>query len=953
MVIRKAFWLAGSSLIMMPTVVQAQQDAAETLQNDAAETRSPDQQAQDIVITGSRVITNGNNSPTPVTVVTLTELQQTTPSNVPDALRKLPVFGNSRNASTLGNAGANNVGNFLNLRSFGIIRTLILFDGRRVPATNADGTVDTNVIPQLLTQRVDVVTGGASAVYGSDAVTGVVNFVLDKKFNGLKVNAQSGISSRGDAFSWRAGIAGGTDLFDGNAHFEASYEHYSSDGLPDKLSRKAGQMVYSENGAGTAANPFHLIANARAATSSFGGLILSGPLAGQQFVQPGVVGPFVHGTPSGTAGIESGGDGAYLSPSSAAASLKTDQLFARYDMQLGDNIEFFAQGTFARSENHSIFVPYILFGSTISSTNAFLSPALQAQLSAGGNDRFVFARYVQDVDPAATRAVAENLHLTTGLAGNLGAFNWEVSYTHGRTEQTVTNINNVNQAKQAAALDAVMNNGQVVCNVTITNPGLYPGCVPLNPFGRGTVTKAMADYIRDDTQFVLTNSTDDVNASITGSLFDTWAGPVRMALSGEYRELKLSNVSSIQPSDLADCTGLRFNCVPASSTSNGTTLYSGNTTANMLAKQNIAEVAFEANVPLLKDSAVARSLDLNGAVRYAHYSVSGNATTWKVGLDWHLTDDLSFRGTRSRDIRAPTLNDLFSPVQQSLTGFTDTHTNTAGTATIITSGNPDLVPEVANTITLGGVYKPSWLPGFSVAIDYYKIEINNAISGVGGNNASTLAQCEASNGTSPLCDLYVRPLPFSDRTSANYPIRILARGLNLATTWTEGVDAEVNYQRELGAGRLSLRGLVSYQPVLSTIQFANTAPINSAGVAGQQGGGGVAKWRATAFVGYSTDQFSIDVQERFRSSLKPSGNSLLVFADPDVPAVAYTDLNLSAYFGPNKSKQLFVSVQNVFDQAAPVFISTAFASSPNFYYPAVNEDDIIGRYFTVGFRAKF
>ena len=227
----------------------------------------------------------------------------------------------------------------------------------------------------------------------------------------------------------------------------------------------------------------------------------------------------------------------------------------------------------------------------------------------------------------------------------------------------------------------------------------------------------------------------------------------------------------------------------------------------------------------------AQSLDLNGAVRYAHYSVSGNATTWKAGLVWHINSEWNFRSTRSQDIRAPTLFDLFAPINASPTGFTDIHTNTTGNPPVQSQGNPNLVPEVAQTFTIGGVYRPRWLTGLSLTVDYYNISMANAISSVGGNNSQTQALCEASGGASPLCSLYVRPLPFSDRTPANYPTRILTQGLNVSSVKTHGIDMEVNYTHRLLGGQLSLRGLASYQPELVTIQFPGAGPINAAGAA--------------------------------------------------------------------------------------------------------------------------
>lgn len=945
--------LAGVSLCACSTAAFAQQPATPQSQTEAGgeqENAPETASGRDIIVTGSRVITNGNNSPTPITVVTPESLAVTSPSNIPDGLRKLPVFGNSRSSSNIGNAGANNVGNFLNLRAFGVIRTLVLFNGHRVPATNADGTVDTNTLPQLLLKRVDVVTGGASAVYGSDAVTGVVNFVLDNKFNGVRAIAQGGISQYSDAGSHRLGVAVGQDLFGGRGHFEASYEHFQQDGIDDKFDRANGRRVYLEAGSGTAANPFHLIENARASTSSFGGLIRSGVLAGQNFYANGQLRPFVNGTPSGTTGIQSGGDGTYNVGTSITADLETHQAFARFDYELTDDLHFYVQGSGAYSANRNNFGPPTLANYTISADNAFLPADARAALLGAGQSTFTFSRTIISQPQYITGAKARNLTLTTGLDGQIGGFKWEAFYTYGRSRQRLTAYNNVNNGRLAAALDAVTDpaTGQIVCRTSLTNPGVYPGCVPINLFGPTAESAQAYDYITGDTSFRLTNSVHDLGGSISGTLFDTWAGPVKVAISGEYRRITLDNKSNADPNVGPDCTGLRYNC------SASTIMWLNNTRADVHASQGITEGAIEASVPLLRDVPFFQSLDLNGAYRFAHYSVSGNANTWKVGLDWHLNDSLSFRGTRSRDIRAPTLFDLFAPVTRSFSGYTDLHTGIAQGVYISTRGNPNLTPEVANTLTVGAVFKPAFLPGFSISLDYYRIRLNNAIVTLGGNSVPTQRLCEDSNGTSPLCAFYVRPLPFDDRSAANFPTNVTSGPFNAASTRTEGLDGEINYTSMIGDGlRLNLRGLVTYQPVLETQQLPGSPPVVAAGVAGQQAQAGVAKVRATAFVSFSTDHFDLDIQERWRSPLKQSGAANVVFSDPRVPSVAYTDLTFTFKPGTERKFNLFFSVQNLFNKKAPVYTSTNFASNPNYFYPAADGDDVIGRYFTSGVRATF
>ena len=216
----------------------------------AASAPQPQAQVEEIVVTGSRVVTNGNAAPTPVTVMATERLLQTTPSNIPDALNRLPQFSGQPAQRSIGNAQGNATGNFLSLRRFGSNRNLVLLDGSRVPPTSAGGSVDTNVIPQSLIQRVEVVTGGASAVYGSDAVTGVINFIIDKDFTGVKFDSQVGLSTYGDNPTWRVGAAVGTDVLGGRGHFIASFDHYYSKGIENVESRDPGDQYFSTGGNG-------------------------------------------------------------------------------------------------------------------------------------------------------------------------------------------------------------------------------------------------------------------------------------------------------------------------------------------------------------------------------------------------------------------------------------------------------------------------------------------------------------------------------------------------------------------------------------------------------------------------------------------------------------------------------------------------------------------------------
>jgi iron complex outermembrane receptor protein len=940
---RKLSLLMGISLAAICQPVMAQD--AETV-TQAAEAE------ESIVVTGTRITANGDNLPTPVTVAATDELLKTSPSNIADGLNKLPIFALSRGTSNLNNNTDNFTGNYLNLRGFGIQRNLILLDGNRMAPTSYTGAVDTNVIPQMLVQRVEVVTGGASAVYGSDAVSGVVNFVLDKKFEGLKVEAQSGISGRGDARSWRAAAAFGANFADDRGHFMASIEHFQQNGLDDKESRKNGKAIYAIAGSGTTADPFRLITNARNAAIPFQGANL---FSGRVFVAPGVLGNATPGISQGGA-LASGGDGFYGKGSSATADLKTDQAFARMDYDVTENISVYVQGLYAQAKTFNNFYPNLIFPTIVGADNAFLSPAAQAELAGGGfGPVFLYSRVFDDPNHLlGVRSNAKSWMGSAGIKGSTANFDWTVHYQHSETKSVNTQVNNILAGNVLAALDAVDSglfaggaaNGQIVCRVTLTNPGVYPGCVPLNGFGASPASQSAAlDYVTGDNYNIPKFTMDVVSASVSGTAFENWAGPVRFAISGEYRTLSLDVSSNTPPDLLANCTGIRFGCVQGV-----TPVYRDTLLTPINESDNVKEAAIEVDFPLLKDSGVG-SINLSGAARYTDYKTSGSVTTWKVGGDWNVMDGLRFRATRSRDIRAPSLWELFQPQTLSSSGYFDLLTNSAGLNGIVATsqgGNSNLVPEKADTLTFGGVFRPSGVPGLSIAIDYYKIKLGNAISQIDGRLASIQTACNTSNGTNNFCSLYERPTPTS------FPSLVRIATLNAASIKTWGIDGEVNYNFGVGSdGKISLRGLVGYQPQLTTVLAPGIEPQIGAGTAATQSTGGVPKLRLTAFIGYSNSDFAVDLQQRWRSSLKWDATRSLVFDIPDVPSVMYTDATFTFFPGQDKDKQIFFSVQNLFDKNPPPYLTAGTSGTPAFSFPATTGDDIIGRYFTVGAKMKF
>ena len=301
---------------------------ATAAQAQTANATNAGNELEEVVVTGSRVIANGNDSPTPVTVVTTEELTAVRPGNLAEALNDMPVFAGSRtqnsNNGTGGAAGSpatsQNAGNVVNLRQMGLLRTLVLYDGHRAPPSTPDGYVDLDTIPQMLLKRVDVVTGGVSAVYGSDGISGVVNLITDTEFQGIKGNLQSGRSAYGDAETVEGGIAFGADLFGGRGHIMGSFETRNAKPLNSKLDRPWGRDFITVQGSGTAALPYIMMRGVRQNNQTFGGRINSTADAigygcwsviRPQFASSGTLVPFVHGSTQGIPNVtrEQGGDG--------------------------------------------------------------------------------------------------------------------------------------------------------------------------------------------------------------------------------------------------------------------------------------------------------------------------------------------------------------------------------------------------------------------------------------------------------------------------------------------------------------------------------------------------------------------------------------------------------------------------------------------------------------------
>ena len=912
---------------------------------------------EEVVVTGSRIVTAGFQAPTPVTVVTTEALQRTAPGAIPEGLNQLPQFAGSRSNVTPGGLGNTpSTGNYLNLRNLGTLRNLVLLDGQRLPPTSYEGITDSNIIPQALVQRVEVVTGGASAAYGSDAVSGVINFILDTKYNGVKGQVQWGETKYGDAPTFKANIAFGGSVLNDRVHILGSYDHYQTKGIIGNPSRPLGVPNWGRTGAGTAANPYREFKDVRFSNASYGTQISTAnpanvPLRGYEFIPGGLAVPMNLGTATGSAGISVGGNGPVVIGRSLTGSQDTDQFFGRADFELTPGIEAFAQVSYSDSFASSISV-----GSgtqvgdfRIFTDNAFIADSTRAILQAAGVQSFIGSRIQADQPPKLQESFQKATIFVSGVKGTIAdKYDWNVGYSHGDTKLKSSHYGNFNNQRYYAGLDAVRNSaGQIVCRITITNPGLLDDCIPFNIFGTGSPSKASYDYISQSADWAVRQKMDIVNANISGEVFELPAGAVSVAVGAEYRRQNMVQTSNSDPSKSIDLTGIRTNTVPFLLKFNSTNV--GATTA----KQNVKEAYIEVAVPLLKDVPFARELSMNAAARRTDYSTSGGVSTWKVGGSWNPVDSVRFRATRSRDIRAPTLNELFAATNSGQVAFLDTHTNTNARLTNTTTGNPNLTPELGDTFTVGVVYQPSFVPRLQMSVDYYKIEITDAI---GTPNAATLYdECENSNGTAAACATIIRPLPFSNRTPANFPTLRTSFPINLAAVEISGIDYEISYRAQLNFGlfadssSLDMRLVGGYlKDYLSTNQVGQPAQQtnNSANNT---------KNRFNVSFNWRDGPFSISTNTRFFGKRKKTQDPLVIYDTgytTDIPSRVYTDATVIyrfERFGGNY--EAYLTVANLFDKDPPLIpgggqAGQAFPTNTSLY-------DIFGRTYTGGLRFRF
>jgi len=932
-----------------------------------AQTAQTDVAVDEIVVTGTRVVRDGYQAPTPVSVIGVEQLDNIATSNLADSINQIPAVVNSATPQT---SAANTTSgqsaiNGLSLRGLGVSRTLVLLNGQRTVGSNLTGAVDVSELPQHLIERVDVVTGGASAAYGSDALSGVVNFVLDTDFTGLKAEVSGGLTTYGDVPNYKVNAAYGTPFAGGRGHFLLSGEHVWDDGLLvyDRPWTREGHSFINNPAFATGNGLPSIIKTSRVAigNASWGGTIVAGPLKGTSFGPGGSIYQIAYGDIY-TGALMRGGSWDALNVISvrgvaAQPQQNRQDVFTRASYDISDNVNVYAQAAWGHLYSYSSGAPNFFPGNlTLSTDNAFLPQSLRPGLEPAGTvTTFTMGTLNWDLDNF--RAVYDRrvLRFLTGASGSFTAgetdWNWDAHVSVGQAYGTLQSRGAIDRTRYPLAVDAVRApNGQIVCRSTLTDPG--NGCVPYNAFGIGVNNAAAVEYLQGRYGWNLQRLNQKVAAvNFAGEPFSTWAGPISTAFGYEFRREKMRQ--RVDPEEIANPT-IWFQAAGQP--------YTGAFTVH--------DVYGETVVPLAKDAKWATAFDLNGSVRFTHYSTYGSVVTYKAGATWSPFDDLRFRFTQSRNIRSPTLVDLYQAGSTSRSSSLDAFNGNRTINSQVTSrGNPNLGPEKSNDTGIGVVYQPSWFDGFSASVDYYRIRIRDAVNNIGAQDLINFCF----NGNQTACASVIR-------VGAGTPgeqLNITVQPQNFATELARGIDFEASYSMPLSyvteswEGNLGLRFLathfidyITFSGIPGDIEQQNAGVAGGGGIGG--GGAGVPNWRINSSVTYALDPINVGFGFRYISKSinnatwiqcssgcpNPVGQRITV-DDNSVDAALFVDFN-AAYtmaITDTAETELFFNVRNIMNSDPPLRVAGPGGSSWDFA-PASPSYDILGRVFRAGVKFK-
>jgi iron complex outermembrane receptor protein len=924
-------------------------------EEEAVETRDT------VVVTGSRIARADFVSNSPITTVDAAQFELTGTINVENMMNTLPqtVPGFDRTSNNPGNGTAT-----VDLRGLGSTRTLVLVDGARLVPSNTAGTVDLNNIPPALIERVEVVTGGASAVYGSDAIAGVVNFIMKRDFEGVDARAGYQFTQDGDSDVYSLGLTFGTNMDNGrgNAVLHLAWNQRQALMHGD---REFSEVALLEDGAGglfpggsSLAAPGVLVSGNFIGTgASPNGLVI--------FNDDGTIRPFVaSGEPN---------DFYNYAPTNFL-QLPQDRFqsyaSARYEVNRHVEVYGNAYFTLSRVDQQLADTPFLQVLQFTLDGNPFIAPSAQQSISDAVGDGVDTSG--NGIDDTATVQIRRRqletgprqsldsrfmFQFEAGVRGDLlGNWRYDASYVEGRLTNSAEQVGNNSRAR--------LQQGLLLDLTDPTNPQCQDpsgGCVPVNIFGENKMSADAATFVS-----VRVNSAFERHQRVlafnimgdTSGAFELPGGPIGAAFGMEYQE----QFADFRPSDaLARGDILGFN---ASAPQGGS--------------YDALGIYGEFYAPILSGHEFAEILAIEGAIRQTNYSTVGNTLTWKIGGEWAPIPDIRFRTSFNTAIRAPSVGELFAPQNEgfpsaqdpcSAAGGADPTDNTsflfntcmatgvapgdfgspalnapAGQIRGIFGGNPNLAEEEAETFTIGAVITPQAIPNLSVSIDYFDIQMENRIAGFGGGVANVLNNCYTNTtlggGGSAFCDIVNRR---PDGTIEN----VLILSQNIAESALRGIDLAVAYSVDTDFGLFNLNYVGTYTQENSIVPFPGADTIECANAFGQVCGTPDPRYRHRATLGWSNfGNVQTNLVWRYIGSSSDDQNDPTAFAVTQIGSKNYFDGSVSWDLTDNYN--LTFGINNILNESPPILGENAQQANtfPNMY-------DVFGRTFHIAARARF
>ncbi|WP_056531217.1 TonB-dependent receptor domain-containing protein [Sphingomonas sp. Leaf339] len=997
---------ASFALIAASAPAQIGVPTAENPPESAIDAQTPDtapEPSEEILITGSRIARQDYAANSPIVSLSQDALENTGRVTVESALTQLPqfsgAFGQANGGST--STGLNGGQAYASLRGLGSKRTLLLLDGRRIQPSNPDGSVDLNIIPDALIENIEVITGGASATYGSDATAGVVNFRLRRNFKGLELNGQTGVSDYGDGNSYRltGTIGGAFDEGRGRAVLSVDYtkreralqsarDYYTArQTTPGLATIPQGTVLFGAN--------LPTLASVNGVFSGYGVPALTGNAAGRY---TGQIGFNTDQTLFSTVGVpvlnfrDPQTDEAYIVNSGTnsqqvnfgfnGSSLQSDlsryNVFGKIDYDVTESIKAFVQFSYTSYSSLGITNPTLasnVYGLTVPVTNPFIPAAFRTILASRPtpNGAFTFYKALNILGPRYQTYDYDVYQITTGLSGKIGIRDWTWDL-YG----SVSKAKFVNAQTGGASASATAR----LLNSPTGGTELCAG--GFNPFGNLTPSQACIDYISRRTVNSNELKQRTVEGNIQGGFVNLPAGEVRFAVGADYRFNGYGfspDAALAQPDGTSDILGYSV-LRPA-----GGSIDTGEAYAELL-------------VPLLHDTPLIQQLDLDLGYRYSRYNTVGGVHTYKADASWTVFEGLRLRGGYNRAIRAPSVGELFAPVSTGSVAIGTASATTTngdpcdtrssyrrgtaaaqvrslclaqgipttiidsyqlGTAQVfaLTGGNPELEEETADTYSVGGViqspFDSAMLKNMSLSVDAYQIKIRDAVGPL--SIAQAFQFCFNSGGNNPsysatnyYCSLITRS------TASGVPVNPLQPLLNLGTFQVRGIDVQFDWRFPLNslgfngdAGQIALNSAVSYTdsfkiqalPGAPTYDYAGSIGTGVESVAGTAH----PRWKSITSLTYSLGGASLGMRWRYISSMKASAR--VVSPTSTTRGVdKYNVFDLNARFEAGETTEFRLGATNLFNKKPPQVGDIEGTFDAQNY-------DVMGRYFFIGITKRF